>query len=200
MTRRKQTGRVARTRKRRKSQQSRVGVIEFYHILDMLPSRLRPYFVVLALTGLRIGELFAMRPEDLDHEVRGIRVKSAKTTSGVQKVYVAREFWPWVMATVPVPVSYRHLRDNWSAAVERAGFKKVTLSGPRLLRSRLLAEANVEFGVIRLVFAGPDENRGLEAVLDRRSQEEARLLVQAFQVLALTEEAGRRLLVRRIPD
>ena len=49
--------------------------MEFYRVLDSLPSRWRSYFVTLTLTGLRLEELCELRPEDLDHEARAIRAK-----------------------------------------------------------------------------------------------------------------------------
>jgi integrase len=38
--------------------------MDFYRVLDCLPSPWRPYFVVLALTGLRTGELCELQAED----------------------------------------------------------------------------------------------------------------------------------------
>jgi integrase len=46
--------------------------VEFYRVLDMLPTRWRCYFVTLTLTGLRLEELRELEPEDLDHEARAM--------------------------------------------------------------------------------------------------------------------------------
>jgi len=155
--------------------------MEFYRVLDSLPSRWRSYFVTLALTGLRLGDLCELQPEDLDHEARAIRTKDSN--SGVRSIYVAESLWHWAMASVPVPFTQSHLRDHWDAAVERSGLKGVSLSDLRRLRSKLLAEARGRPG-LRLV---RDEAR-----------EEARLLVEALPVLALTEDQARRLLLREV--
>ncbi|MGH9894339.1 MAG: hypothetical protein ACREA0_20615 [bacterium] len=154
--------------------------MEFYRVLDTLPTRWRCYYVTLTLTGLRLEELCELQPEDLDHEARAIRVK---TPSGSRTIYVAEEFWHWVMASVPLSFTRSHVRDLWNAAVERSGLKGVHLSDLRRLRSKLLAEAK--------------DRRGLRLVGDE-AQEEARLLVVALPVLALTEDQARRLMLREV--
>jgi hypothetical protein len=88
------------------------------------------------------------------------------------------------MAAVPVRVQQSHIRDNWSAALERAGLKGVRLSDLQRLRSKLLAEAKDRPGV---------------RLLKDEAQEDARLLAQALQVLALSEDQGRGLLLREVP-
>lgn len=107
-------------------------VPQFHRILDMLPPHYQAPFIVLAVTGLRLGELVALLPSDLDTfpttvkmdgqdtKVHGVKVRDAKTPSGVRKIYVAEEFWPHVLATVPLSVSHWYLRDLWNAAVDRA--------------------------------------------------------------------------------
>jgi integrase len=166
--------------------------MQFYRILDMLPKRWRSHYVVLALTGLAIDELYALQLEDLEHDARRIRVKDPKTASGVRTVYVAEQFWPWVRAAIPVPVTRRHLREQWNAAVDRAGFRKVSLAALRQLRRGVLAKAEVERG---LRVTESDEEFGTG-----NSLREATLLVEHLQVLALTEQEGRRLLLRRVSD
>jgi integrase len=149
---------------------------------ESLPSRWRSFFVTLTVTGLRLEELRELHPEDLDHEARAIRVKSP---TGSRTIYVAEEFWHWVMASVPVPFTPSHVRDQWDAAVERSGFKGVSLSDLRRLRSKLLAEAK--------------DRPGLRLVRDE-AREEARLLVEALPVLAPTEDQARRLRLREVRD
>jgi integrase len=163
-----------------KARSSGLGAMEFYGVLDSLPSWWRSFFVTLTLTGLRVEELRGLQPGDLDHEARAIRVKSP---TGSRTIDVAEEFWHWVTASVPFSVTQSHVRDLWDAAVERSELKGVRLSDLRRLRSKLLAEARGRAG-LRLV---PDE-----------AQEEARLLVEALPVLALTEDQARRLLLREV--
>jgi hypothetical protein len=69
---------------------------------------------------------------------------------------------------------------------------------PARARGRLLAEAELESGEPRLLLAKSDEKRSAETLGDGRSREEAKLLVQPLKVLGLTEEQGRRLVLRRV--
>jgi hypothetical protein len=98
------------------------------------PYRWRCYYVALTFTGLRLEELRELRPEDLDHEAQSIRLKSE---SGSRTIYVAEEFWHWVVASVPLSFTQSFIRDNWNAAVERSGLKNFRLSDLRRLRSNL---------------------------------------------------------------
>jgi integrase len=164
----------------RKQRKPGLDQIEFYRVLDSLPSRWRPFFVTLTLTGLRLEELRELRPEDLDHETRAIRVMSP---TGTRTIYVAEELWHWVTASVPVPCTLSLLRENWWAAVDRSGFKKVSVTELQRLRSKLLAEAK--------------DRSGLRLVRDE-AREEARLLLEALPVLALTEDEARRLVLREV--
>jgi integrase len=174
--------------------------MQFYRILDMLPERWRPYFVILALTGLPVAELAVLRPADLDHDARAIRIKDSRTPSGVRTVCVAEQFWPYVLASVPVPVTHWYLRDHWNAAVDRAGLKEVSVTALSRLRSKLLAEADADSRGIRLLLADLGGEPSVQMAWDRRTREEARLLAQLLPALALTEDEGRRMLVRRVPD
>lgn len=171
-------------RKRTKPRRAPFGVTEFYRTLDRLPERFRSYFVLMVVTGLPIEELCALRPENLDHEARAVRVRDARTEGGVRTIYVADHLWPWVRAAVPVPFTHWYLRDHWSGAVDRAELDEVSVSQLRRLRSKLLAQAK-DRPVIRLV---GDEAR-----------EEAKLLGEALQALALTDDEALRLLVRSVP-
>jgi integrase len=105
---------------------------EFRRIIDMMPPHYQAIAVVLAYTGMRLGELAALTPADLDPvpqtltidgrevKVYGVNIRDAKTAAGVRKIYVAEEFWPYVLASVPMPISHWYLRDVWNSAVDRA--------------------------------------------------------------------------------
>jgi integrase len=105
---------------------------EFRRIVDMMPPHYQAIAIVLAYTGMRLGELAALTPADLDPvpqiltidgrevKVHGVNIRDAKTAAGVRKIYVAEEFWPYVLASVPMPISHWYLRDIWNSAVDRA--------------------------------------------------------------------------------
>lgn len=109
-----------------------LSVTQFMRVVDMLPPHYQAPFLVLAATGMRLGELMALTTVDLDSapttvkldgqevKVYGVSIRDAKTPAGVRKIYVAETFWPYVLATVPVQISHWYLRDVWTAAVDRA--------------------------------------------------------------------------------
>jgi integrase len=69
---RNRSTRSSPVRQRKTPRSRRLGAVEFYRVLDMLPTRWRCYFVTLTLTGLRLEELRELEPEDLDHEARAM--------------------------------------------------------------------------------------------------------------------------------
>src|SRR5215203_2101534 len=73
-------------RKRRKPVELRFGLIEFYRVLDSLPSWWRPYYIMLVVTGMRISELCRLQPDSLDHRELTIRVSNQ---IGIRTIYVA---------------------------------------------------------------------------------------------------------------
>ena len=174
--------------------------MEFYRVLDMLPVRWRPHFITLALTGLSSEKLCEIQPHQLDHGRRAISVQDSDPSPGQSLIYVAEEFWPYVLASVPAPVTHSYLRDHWNAAVDRAGLRKLSVNALRPFRAKLLAEAEaeVECRVLGVLLSDSAEEPSKETVQDRRKQEEARLLAQLHPVLALTEDEGRRLLLRKV--
>jgi hypothetical protein len=117
----------------------------------------------------------------------------------VRIVYVAEQFWPWAMAAVPVPVTHWYLREHWGAAVDRADFTDIRVHALREFRSKLLAQAEAD-AERHLRLTDSDVDLGAETLRDRRSQAEANLLARLLPELALSEDEGRRLLLRRVRD
>jgi integrase len=107
-------------------------VRDLKRIIDMVPERYRSPFVVLALTGMRLGELMRLTPDDLHPSTGSIEIKGRhfgkdgevrrgpKTKHSVRKVYVAPQHWHHVEASVPMPISHWYLRDLWRSAIDRA--------------------------------------------------------------------------------
>jgi integrase len=185
--------------------------IQFYRILDMLPEKWRPYFVTLAVTGLRIGELCALNQEDLDQEphtisvagvdvtVYGIRVKDSKTPSGVRTVYVAETYWPYVVASVPVPVTHWYLRDHWNAAVDRAGMRDVRVHDLRHFAAQLLSDEGVPEAAIQALLGHADPSMTRMYSMTTAKKETAAAMAGIFPVLGnLTDEERRKLMIREV--
>lgn len=189
---------------------SKLTRIQFYRILDMLPFRWRCYFVTLAVTGLRLGELCALTPEDLDREphtlkvggmditVFGVNVKDSKTPSGVRTVYVAEVYWPYVLASVPVPVTHWYLRDHWKAAVDRAGLTDVRIHDLRHFAAQLLSDANVPEAAIQALLGHADPGMTRMYSMTTAKKETAAAMADIFPVLALSDEERRKLLLREV--
>ena len=75
-----------------------------------------PLVLILLYTGMRVGELLALRKEDVHLEERWFQIREAKTQAGVRKVPIAEKIVPCFSA-IPATVTYelfkRHFRQNY---------------------------------------------------------------------------------------
>ncbi|UCG88819.1 MAG: tyrosine-type recombinase/integrase [Gemmatimonadota bacterium] len=92
----------------------------FWRVVNAAPEFVRAAFVLLALTGLRVGEYLRLTKQDLLPSVCGIRVPGTKTAESAATVYVDERMWPWIEAAVPAPVKYGWLRKYWKRALNAA--------------------------------------------------------------------------------
>lgn len=93
----------------------------FRTIVSKVRPDLRPAFVALAATGLRVGEYLRLTPDHLRPATRSLVVPGTKTATSRATVTVDPALWPVVVAAVPAPLGYRWLRLHWKAALKAAG-------------------------------------------------------------------------------
>jgi integrase len=93
----------------------------FARIVAAARADVRPAFVTLALTGLRVAEYLALTPDHLRHDSHRIAVPGTKTAASAATVAVDPAFWPIIRAAVPCPVKYRRLWHLWSEALTACG-------------------------------------------------------------------------------
>ena len=75
----------------------------FKRIFDAAVPHARPAFVVLALTGMRVGEYLACTREHVMPETCQILVPGTKTAGSAAVIRVAEDMWPWVERGIPSP-------------------------------------------------------------------------------------------------
>lgn len=75
-----------------------------------------PLVKILLYTGLRVGEMLDLRPEDIHLEERWLYVRKAKTPSGIRTVPIAEKIVPCFSA-LPTDIPYerfkRHFRQKY---------------------------------------------------------------------------------------
>ena len=76
-----------------------------------------PLVLILLYTGLRVGELLDLRPEDIHLEERWLYVRKAKTPSGIRVVPIAERIVP-CFSSLPADITYerfkRHFRNAYN--------------------------------------------------------------------------------------
>jgi integrase len=89
----------------------------FHAVVMQAPEFIRPCFITLAATGLRVGEYLRLTDTDLMPHTCAIRVPGSKTAGSSATIRVDPALWPWVTAAVPAPVRYAWLRKYWKRAL-----------------------------------------------------------------------------------
>lgn len=107
----------------------------FWRIVSRAPQPLRPAYVLLAATGLRLQRT------DLLPLTKGIRVPGTKTAGSADIVRVGDALWPWIAAAVPCPVGYQGLLKRWKRTCAEEGHPELTLYSLRHFFAQQLAEA-----------------------------------------------------------
>ena len=74
-----------------------------------------PLILILLWTGLRVGELLALRPEDVHLEERWLRVRQAKTAAGVRTVPIAEKIVP-CFSSIPARMDVKTFRELFKSA------------------------------------------------------------------------------------
>jgi len=98
-----------------------ISLALFQNIVANTPEFVRPAFITLAETGLRVGEYLRLADSDLLPHTCAVRVPGSKTAASSATIRVDAQLWPWVSAAVPAPLGYRWLRIYWKRALGAAG-------------------------------------------------------------------------------
>lgn len=89
---------------------------DFRRVVRVLEEPVRPPIMLLAITGMRLGEYRKLTPAHLGKHVISI----PKAKGDPRRIPVDPKLWGWVKAAVPCPVSDWTLRTRWKAAQTKA--------------------------------------------------------------------------------
>ena len=92
-----------------------------WKVVDAAPEHVRAAYVLLAATGLRVGEYLRLTKAHLKPNTFSIDVPGTKTRASAAPVRVDERLWRWVEAGVPSPLRYKWLRLHWKRALKAAG-------------------------------------------------------------------------------
>ena len=139
---------------------------QYEHLRDALPEYLRPLFVTGYFTGVRLGELLAIRWEQVDWEQGFITLSSAETKSGYSRAVPIldgdmREWLEWAHKNAEgcraifhrngVPI--RQFRSTWRNACVAAGVPELKFHDLRRTAVRNMRRDGVP-QVVRMRISG----------------------------------------------
>lgn len=120
----------------------------FWSIVSRIREDVRPAFVTLVSTGLRVGEYLRLQETDLRPLTRRLVVGTEGKT-GARVVPVAEELWPWIAAGVPSPLGYRRLWQHWHDAVKAEGAGNITIHDLRHSAAQWAHDAGVPLAMVK---------------------------------------------------
>ena len=93
----------------------------FWQILRHIPASYQACFIAIAGTGMRVGEYLSCTRFCLRAATFSVSVPGTKTSTSAEDVAVHPTLWPYVVAAIPSPLSYKALRRHWRAACQKEG-------------------------------------------------------------------------------
>jgi integrase len=116
---------------------------DFWRVVAQVREDVRPAFVALVVTGMRVGEYLACTTAHLRPATTEVEVPGTKTAGSARRVAVDAGLWPWIEAAIPSRVQYKALRQHWRKACDAAGVRDVRLHDLRHLHGQLADDAGV---------------------------------------------------------
>lgn len=122
----------------------------FFRVWEASPEHLRPVWMTLVLTGMRVrSEYLRCTADHLLPAITSVRVPGTKTPKSSGVVKVDASLWPWVEAAIPAPRRYKALRDAIVALRGVAGVSDLRLHDFRHAMGQWAADEGVGLDKIR---------------------------------------------------
>ena len=110
-------------RKRERKRVPDLSPAVFVRVMARTPEYLRPAYISLAATGLRLGEFLALERSHLRAATFEVEVPGTKTDESEGVIPIDTRLWPQINAAVPCPVTDWSLRYHWKAACKAEGVR-----------------------------------------------------------------------------
>ena len=134
---------------------------------------------------MRLGEYLRCDKGHINALTFAIDVPGTKTPDSRARIYVDPEFWPWIEAGIPAPLSERWIRHHWKVAARECGAGELRLHDLRHAFAIFASDAGVPTAQIQaaLRHAGPEMTRRYEMQRARRGAAETvgRVLMGALE-------------------
>ena len=117
-----------------------ISVTMFWAIVKEAREDVRPAFVTLVATGMRLGEYLACSEKNLLEQIKAVSVPGTKTEGSAAVVAVDPRFWDWIKAGIPAPLQQKWLRIEWRRACKAAQAGDIRLHDLRHLHAQLASD------------------------------------------------------------
>ena len=156
----------------------------FLRLVASTDDFVRPAYMTLALTGLRVGEYLALRREHLRPDTYEIEVPGTKTATSAAVLPIDPAAWPWIDRAVPCPLGYRRLWGRWKAACRAEGVGDLRLHDLRHCTGQWLTNARVPESMTQVYLRHADPAMTRRYTVQQLRQEPAAAIARALNIEA----------------
>lgn len=125
-------------------------VEQFRLLIGKTPEHARACYVVLAATGMRLGEYVRCQKEDLNPDTFTVRVPGTKTATSRATIAVHPDLWGWIEAAIPSPLQSNRMRKYLKRAVTELGLPDLRLHDLRHLFAQLATQAGAHTSQVQV--------------------------------------------------
>jgi integrase len=118
-------------------------------IADKASQQVRAAIWIALYTGMRRGEILALRAQDIGEDAITVRAGSTKTLR-TRTVPIVAQLKPW-LACVPLALNFEGLKTGFRRAREAAGLSHVTFHDLRRSCGTMMVQAGVDLYVVSKV-------------------------------------------------
>jgi integrase len=114
---------------------------DFWHLVNATPEHARPCYIVLAVTGMRLGEYLRCDVANLSEASHSIAVPGTKTAASKAVIHVHPDFWPDIVQGIPSPLQRKWLSIYFKRAAASIGKPELRIHDLRHVFAQLADEA-----------------------------------------------------------
>lgn len=122
-----------------------VSLPSFKKIVSKAKPQVQPFYWMLVLTGMRVGEVLGLTVFNLHQDTHTIEIGEGKTPGSSELVRVDQRLWGYIKSAVPARYRLEYYEKCWREAVKSAGIdRQITLHDLRHCHGQWAVDSGVQ--------------------------------------------------------
>lgn len=130
-----------------------VSLQSFRKIVGKAKPQVQPFYWMLVLTGMRVGEVLSLTVFNLHQDTHTIEIGEGKTPGSSELVRVDQRLWGYIKSAVPARYRLEYYEKCWRQAVKSAGIERqITLHDLRHCHGQWAIDEGVQQSKVQSSF------------------------------------------------